>query len=105
MLIDCVVVLPLVPVFVCGFPACVFVFVPLFVGKTERSKTAQNTPMHTLEDMPYYPCQGCEIMRLPHFKAAMNGKEQLASCCMEHGLPQGDCSVREENATPSYLLT
>ena len=27
MLIDCVVVFPLVPVFVCGFPACVFVFV------------------------------------------------------------------------------
>ena len=26
MLIDCVAVLPLVPVFVCGFPACVFVF-------------------------------------------------------------------------------
>ena len=27
LLIDCVAVLPLVPVFVCGFPACVFVFV------------------------------------------------------------------------------
>ena len=31
MLFDCVLVFPLVPVFVCGFPACVFVFVPLVV--------------------------------------------------------------------------